>query len=105
MLAAPGPVTHICLPIQRPNNDPPHSLKLDFVRALLQGVAQFGRGGALQEIIVDDGVTRRGRVHVGRGDLSYLSLLLSPADMESSRSFVLLQAPLSKGMRELEGAV
>ena len=59
------PCTYICLPIQRPHNDPPHRLQLDLIRPLLERVPKLGRGGALEEVVMDDGIARRGRVHGG----------------------------------------
>jgi hypothetical protein len=64
------------LAVQRRDDDPPHGLELDLVRALLERVAELGRRGRLEEVIVDDGVACGGGVHggqegIGRGGVAY----------------------------------
>jgi hypothetical protein len=51
--------THICLPIQRSNNDPPHRVQLDLIRSLLQRILQILGRRRVDEIIVNDRVACR----------------------------------------------
>jgi hypothetical protein len=53
----------MALAVQGANDDTTHSLELDLVRALLEGVPEVLGRGCVEEIIVDDGVARRRWIH------------------------------------------
>ena len=66
------------LSVERADDDAPHGLELDLVRALLQRVSQVLGRGRVDQVVMDDGVACRRRVHgVGEGDLSRVRIASS----------------------------
>lgn len=59
----------MALPIQRAHDDAPHGVQLDLVGPLLEGVAEVLRGRRVEQVIMDDRVACRRRVHGARRDL------------------------------------
>lgn len=51
-------LAHVRLAVERADNDPPHGLQLDLIRALLERVSEVLRRRGVEEVIMNDGVAR-----------------------------------------------